>query len=169
METTPLLSLLLNHKLVGEFKMSDKQKKTFEEQMNKAVELLKKDAEFNKATGHVTFSPKSLSLPKGVTEESMTQHVNFLNDLTGQVEVATAQLAQDYYGEDNNLTTLDGGLNWGGMQLNSQHHLKQQVGDEWLYGNSTTAIDYVHSDESAEWLNTQREANKTLAKNLFSE
>jgi hypothetical protein len=97
----------------------------------------------------------------------MKTHVNVINELSAQAEAATAQIAREQYANDNSLTTIDGTLNFGGFSINTQHHLQQQVGDEHLWGISTTAVDYLHSDEQAAWLSEARDASRDLATKLF--
>jgi len=139
----------------------------FGEEMQAGVDSLVKGAEFNKATAHVVFNADELQYPEGVTPDSLGAHVNFINNLSSQVEVANAQVARQQFEENNKLTTVDGTLNLGSLSINTQHHLKQQVGEEFLYGQTTTAVDYVHSPEAAEWLQTQRTSSQELAAKLF--
>lgn len=136
-------------------------------QMDNVVNGLVENSAYDKATNHVVYDASKLELPKGVTEESMKTHIGFINELSGAAEVATAQIARDQYAENDKLTTVDGTLSFGGFNINSQHHLKQQVGEDHIYGGSTTAVDYIHSSEQAEWLDTQREANSQAAAKLF--
>ncbi len=148
--------------------------KQYGEYMDKGLKAIVESSNFDKATNHVTFDADKLDMPKGVTKDSIKTHVTFFNDLSTLTELiaalteqATAQVARDQYAENNKLTTIDGTLNLGAFSINSQHHLKQQVGEEYLYGQSTTAVDYVHSSEAADWLNTQRIASQELAQKLF--
>lgn len=141
--------------------------KEYGENMNKGVAGLVKHGTYDKATQHVTFNSAEVPLPEGVTEESMKTHVNVINDLSAQAEAATAQIAREQYANDNSLTTIDGTLNFGGFSINSQHHLQQQVGDEHIWGLSTTAVDYVHTDEQAAWLTEVRDSSRDMAAKLF--
>lgn len=141
--------------------------KEYGESMDNGVKDLLEHRNFDKATNHVTFSAENLELPEGVTEESLNQHIGLINDLSAQVEVATRHVAFEAYENNKDLTTIDGTLSLGGMTINSQFHLKQQVGEEHIYGASTTAVDYVHAPEQAEWLGTQRTAGQELAAKLF--
>lgn len=141
--------------------------KEFGEEMEAGVKRLVENNEFNKSTNHVTFKADAIEFPKGITPDSLNEHVNFVNNLSAQVEVATGQLARDRWNDNNELTTVDATLNFGGVTINSQHHLKQQVGDDHLYGQATTAVDYTHSAEAAEWLQTQRTASQEAATKLF--
>lgn len=141
--------------------------KTYGESMDLRVKELVDNSAYDKSTNHVTFDAAKLEKPEGITEESVKSHVNWFNDLAAQTEQATAQIARTQYGENDKLTTLDGTLNMGAFTINTQHHLKQQIGEEYAYGNSTTAVDYVHSAEQAAWLDTQRTADRDLATKLF--
>lgn len=141
--------------------------KEYGDLMSKGVDNLVKNSEFNKGTNHVTFDASKVEMPEGVTQESLKQHVDFINDLSAQTEVATSQIARDQFAHNDKLTTVDGTLSFDSFSINSQHHLRQQVGDEYLYGVSTTAVDYVHPQEQALWIEEQRQANVDLATKLF--
>ena len=117
----------------------------YTEAQNAAVKQLVENSTFEKATNHAVFDASKLELPEDITPESMQAHVTYINQLSGQVEVATSQIARDQFADNNKLTTIDGTLDFGGFTINSQHHLKQQVGDDFLHGISSTAIDYYLS------------------------
>lgn len=141
--------------------------KSYDEVMKETVEGLVKNSDYDKATNHVTFNPEKLVFPEGVTPETVKTHVEWINDLTASTEQATAEMARDLFKENDKLTTLDATLSLGSFSINSQHHLSQQVGEEFIYGNSLTAVDYMHTTEQADWLDTQRTANQELATKLF--
>lgn len=141
--------------------------KDYGDLMSGRVESLVKHSTFDKATGHVTFDTTKVELPEGVSTDSIKTHVGFINDLSAQTEVAVAQIARDQYKLNDKLTTLDGTLAFDGFSINSQHHLMTKVGDEQLFGQGITAVDYQHSDEQAVWLETQRNASMDQAKKLF--
>lgn len=141
--------------------------KEFGEMMDKEVKALVKNGEYNKSTNHVTFSAEKIELPKGVTTESLGEHVKFINNLSAQVEVATGQFGLDQFEHNKELTTIDGTLNMGDFTINSQFHLKQQVGEDFIFGQHTTAIDYAYSEEQTEYLQTQRASSHELAAKLF--
>jgi hypothetical protein len=141
--------------------------KNYGEYMDKGLQELVKNSSYDKATNHATFDASKLDMPEGVTTDSIKTHVEFFNDLGTLTEQATAQVAREQFANNDKLTTIDGTLNMGAFSINSQHHLKQQVGEEYLYGQSTTVIDYVHSTEAADWLETQRKSSQDLAEKLF--
>lgn len=141
---------------------------SFDDLMKAGVTNLVDNSKYDKVTNHVTFDADKVELPKGITQESIKSHVGFINDLSSQTEVAVSQIAQEQFKDNKDLTTVDGTLSFDGFVINSQHHLKTQVGDDFIYGNGTTAIDYQHSEEQAVWLETQRNASAEAAKKLFS-
>jgi len=141
--------------------------KDFGEFMETGVKGLVEHSKFNKATNHVTYDASKLELPEGITVESLKDHVTVINNLSAQAEVATQRIAHEQYEHNKDLTTLDGTLDMGAFTINSQYHLKQQVGEEFLYGQSTTAVDYMHAPEQAQWLSDQRTASQDLAAKLF--
>lgn len=141
--------------------------KTYGEQQDAAVEALVAGAEFNKVTAHATLNPDNVVFPENITPTSLVDHVNFINNLSGQVEQASAIIGRNEHANNNQLTTVDATLSFDNFTINSQHHLSQKVGDEQLYGMSTTAVDYQHSQEQTDWLEQNRQANQELAAKLF--
>jgi hypothetical protein len=137
--------------------------------MGNGVDSLVEHHNYNKATNHVTFNAEKVELPKGITNESLQQHVSFINDTSGQVRQAVATIARTEYESNKKLTTVDGTLELGGVIFNSQHHLKQQIGeDAFLYGHSTTQTTYQHSEDHADWMAEQDKVNIEMATKLFS-
>lgn len=140
----------------------------FNELQDANVKALVENVDYAKATAHATFSADSIEKPENITPESIESHIGFFNSLGGLVEVATAQVGRQQHAENPDLTTVDGTLKMGSLVITSQHHLQQKVGDEALYGVSTTAIDYIHSDEQTDWLMKAREVNREEAAKLFN-
>lgn len=141
--------------------------KSYDELMKESVEGLVKHSTYDKATNHVVFDAEKVSMPEGVTAETIKTHVGWINDLTAVTEQAAAEIAREKFKENDKLTTLDATLGLGSFTINTQHHLSQQAGDDFIYGNSMTAVDYMHTTEQADWLDTQRTANQELAAKLF--
>lgn len=141
--------------------------KEYAEKMEAGVKELVENSTYDKVTNHVVFDKEKVSLPEGVTVESMQTHVNFFNDLSALTESAVSQIARTEFATNDKLTTVDGTLDYGFFSINSQHHLQQQVGEEYLYGQSTTAIDYVHTEEQTQWVADQRQASTAEAAKLF--
>lgn len=137
--------------------------------MGNKVEVLVEHHKYDKGTNHVTFDPAKVQFPEGVTSESLQTHVTFINDTTTQVREAVAQIARNEFKNNDKLTTLDGTLDVGGVIFNSQHHLKQSVGEEnWLYGLSTTQVTYHHSQDNADYMASRDKVNIEMATQLFS-
>jgi hypothetical protein len=137
--------------------------------MGNGVDSLVENHNYNKATNHVTFDAEKVELPKGITPESLQAHVGFINNTSGQVREATAVIARNEYANNNKLTTVDGTLDLHGVVFNSQHHLKQTIGeDAHLYGHSTTQVTYHHSEDHANWMAEQDRVNVDMATKLFS-
>lgn len=139
----------------------------FNEIMESSVKSLVENVDYAKSTAHATFSPTSIEMPEGVSLETIESHIRFFNDVTGAVEVATAQVARNEFESNKELTTIDGTLTLGDLVINSQHHLQMKVGDTHVYGASTTAVDYIHSEEQSDWLIKAREVNHQEASKLF--
>lgn len=142
--------------------------KEFGESMGAGIKNLVDNHKFHKATSHVEFDASKLAMPEGITPDSIETHANYINNLALQAEAATSEISRKLYGEDNKLTTLDSTLKLGtALDINSTHHLRQQVGDEFIYGVHTTAVDFHHSQVQADWLSSNRAADQDLAAKLF--
>lgn len=141
--------------------------KAFGDSMDAAVAQLVEKGVFDKATAHVTYGVEAVNLPEGITEESMKNHVNFINETASAVEVATAQIARDQYATNDKLSSVDATFSFGGFDINSQHNLRQQIEEDYVYGQGTTAVDYRHSDDLSSWMADQRENSVAQATKLF--
>jgi len=140
----------------------------YQKQQDAAVQQLVEKGQFDKATNHITFGLDAVTLPEGITQESMQQHVDFINNTASAVEVANAQLARLEHAQNDKLTTTSASFGFGGFNITSEHRLQQQVDESYIYGQSTTTIDYVHSAEAAAWYADQRDASITQATALFN-
>lgn len=143
----------------------------YKKEMEKKLKALEEVGEYNSATAHVSFDIEKLEKPEGITNESLKTHVGYINELGVLAEVATANIAHQQHENDDKLTTVDGALNFGefGFSINTQHNLKQQVDEDWLYGASTTAIDFIHNEDETLWLKEQRDTLVNKATELFKE
>lgn len=142
--------------------------KAFQTQMKKTVTNLVDNAEIIKETNTVVFDVSKIEFPENVTQDSIQTHVNFFNDVSAAQEAATADIANSLFADNNKLTTVDSTLSFcDGLTIQSQHHLKQKVGDDYIYGESTTALNFLGNEDQAKWLDDIREANKLTATALF--
>lgn len=139
----------------------------FEDQMEEAVTSLVDNADVNAAAAHATFVLGAESYPENITPESLVQHVSFINNTTAQVTAATAQLARTAYDQNNDITNFDGTLNLGALTINSQHTLKQDLGETTLFGQSTTTADYVYAEDLSAWQDQMSASNAEAAAKLF--
>lgn len=136
--------------------------------MGNGVATLVEHHDYNKASNHVTFDATKVELPENITVESLQEHVSFLNDTSGQVREAVAQIARTAHGDNKKITTVDGTLELGGVVFNSQHHLRNTIGEDvHMYGHSTTQTTYTHSEDHAAWMAEQDQVNVDLATKLF--
>jgi len=143
--------------------------KEFGESMQQGIQNLVDNHKYHKATNHIEFDASKLSMPEGITLDSIATHSDYINTLALQAEAATSQIGRKVYGEDKNISTLDSTLKLGtALDINSTHHLRQQVGEEYIYGGQTTAVDFHHSQLQADWLSENRAADQDLAAKLFS-
>lgn len=142
--------------------------KEFGESMDLGIKNLVENHKFHKATSHVEFDASKLNFPEGISPDSIASHCDYINNLALQAEAATSQIARQLHGDNKELTTLDATLKLGSaLDINSTHHLRQQVGEEFIYGGHTTALDFHHSQTQADWLSANRAADQDLAAKLF--
>lgn len=144
--------------------------KAFTKHMATLTTELTASAEINTQTNTVNFSIEKVTMPKGVTPESLGVHVNFINDMAAVTESATADIARTMFKDNDSLTTVDSTLAiCEGLTIRSQHHLKQSLGeDTFLFGESTTVVGFVGNEDQAKWLSETQEHSKELARKLFN-
>ncbi|UPT53977.1 hypothetical protein [Vibrio phage phiKT1019] len=148
--------------------MSKETQSNYSDLQKALIENLKKNHKYDKGTNVVMFDADKLEMPEGVTGESIQTHVNYFNQLSGAVEVTNAEITRDLYAEDNKHINTEATLVLPGVTFNTQHNLSMEVGDDTLYGGSTTMTDFQHTEEASDWLAAQRESNESLARKLFS-
>lgn len=147
--------------------MTKKLNKDYDEKQKAGIKNLVEHGKYDKATAHTTFDASKVTLPEGVTQETIKTHAALFTDLSGQVEGATAEITRTAHKDNEKIVSTDGTLLFGDVEITSQHHLKDKVGDDYLYGTSVTCVDYVHSAEASEWLASTRENNQKIAQDLF--
>lgn len=140
----------------------------FEEMMEAGVTNLVDGADVNASSAHATYVMGAEQYPENITPESLAHHLDFINNTGAQVNAATAQLARQAYEQNNDITNFDGTLDLGCVVFNSQHTLKQDLGDTTLYGQSTTTTDYVFGDDLNAWQDQMNASNAEAAAKLFS-
>lgn len=140
----------------------------FDEIMEAGVNAFVQGADVNEASAHATFQMTDEQLPEGITAGSLQTHVNFINNTSAQLEMATAQLGRQAYENNNDITNFDGSLEFGGVTFQSQHIIKQDLGENTLYGQSTTTTDYQYSDDLNNWQDQMRNANMEAAAKFFN-
>ena len=139
----------------------------FDEIMENGVTALVAGADVNNITSHATFQAGPEIFNDEVTQDSLGVHLNFLNNLVAQSEQATAQLSRAAFDENNENTSFDSTLDLGYAQIQSQHFLKQDVGDNTLYGQSVTSIDYNYTDDLNNYREQMSNSNSEAAAKLF--
>ncbi|AUR81057.1 hypothetical protein FDJ25_gp018 [Vibrio phage Aphrodite1] len=148
--------------------MSKETQPNYSDLQKSLIENLKKNHNYDKATNVVVFDADKLEMPEGVTGETIQNHVNYFNQLSGAVEATNAEITRDLYGKNEEHVNTEGTLSLPGLTFNTQHNLQMEVGDDKLYGVSTTITDFQHTEEASDWLAAQRESNESLARKLFS-
>jgi len=140
---------------------------SFDEYMDDAISSLVGSADVNNTTIHAVLNIPEANYPNGITQESLGVHVNFINNASVQATAATAQLARTAHEADNSITSFDSTLNLGAFTVNTQHILKQDLGDTSLYGQSTTAVDYQFSEDLNAYQDQMTNSNAELAAKYF--
>lgn len=144
-----------------------KANKTYAETQKEAIGKLIENGTYDKATAHTHFDETKVTLPEGVTIETINAHISLFNDLNGQVEDAVAQQTRTAHAENDKILSTTGSLTMGNLAITSQHHLQQKIGEQVLYGGSVTAADYIYSQEANDWVATMQSNNASMAENLF--
>lgn len=166
---TTSLSLVITKKPIVEVRTFMSLNNEYAKLMGNGVANLVENHNYNAASNTIVYDASKVVFPEGVTSESLQTHVNFINDTSGQVRQATAEIARNQFENNPKLTTVDGKLDIGGVIINSQHHLRQTIGEEaYLYGHSTTQVTYHHTQEHADLLAEQDKTNIELATALFN-
>lgn len=139
--------------------------KGFGKAQDARVKELVEGAEIHKDTHHIAFKP--IAFPKGITEDTLRSHVDFINGEGLAVEAATFQIAQEQFPETKQ-EHWDGRLQlFDGLTFNSDTRLREVVGEDTFYGTTQTFIDHPHSQEMVDWYTTFRDTNAERAKKLF--
>lgn len=147
--------------------MSKSKQLTYEEMQKNLMANLVKNHKYEKATNVIMFDAEKLDMPEGVTTDSIQTHVNYLNQVSGAMEVATAEITRGLYEDNDKINNVEGTMTLPGVVFNTEHTLRTEVGEEHLYGASTTITDFVHTEDASDWLAAQRESNESLARKLF--
>lgn len=144
-----------------------KQNVSYADSQKAGIAKLVSKSTYDKATAHVTFDPASVTVPEGITEDSMRKHLHAINDITGQVSSAMGEITRREHGENKKVERADGTLVYGGFTINSDHDLRQKIGDDHIYGTSVTAVVHDYTAEQSAWLEENQAHNASLAKGLF--
>ncbi len=137
----------------------------FAKTMDSTIAQLVKDATIHKDTHHVEL--KLSSLPKGITEDSLTLHQDFVNQISVATEAALTEIAVNQYPETKVLD-WDAELNLvPGINITATTNLKTCVGEETMYGISDLSVDHMYNEELSLWYDNFQNVNQERAKKLF--
>lgn len=140
-------------------------KKTFKDHQDGVVKELVEGAKIHKDTHHIEFSiPK---LPETLTMDNIKETINFINGTTLAVQAATAEIGHNQYPESK-IEAWDGRLEmFDGLSISSDVRLREEVGEETVYGTSQTFVSYPHSQEMVTWFADLQTTNQERIKKLF--
>jgi len=140
----------------------------FDEMMEAGITNLFDTAEVSDVSAHATLSLPAELYPEGITEQSLDNHISFINNVSSQVGAVAAQLGRQAYEANNDITNFDATLKLGDqLTINAQHVMVQDLGDSQLYGQSTIATDFGMSDDLNAWNDQMQVANAEAAAKLF--
>lgn len=133
--------------------------------MKKSVAGLVKDAEVHKETGVVVF--KAPELPKGITSDSLGQHVNFINQMSVASDLALGQISNEQYPDSKQAKWTSELQLVDGLKISSGYQVQEVVGEETLYGISETFVDYNYGEELSAFHSEFAQINADRAAELF--
>lgn len=140
----------------------------FNNNMTSLINSLTGAATVHKETGAITFETPKDFFPKGITQDSLNLHVNFINNAGVAMEAAVSELAITNYPEAK-LTKWDGELDLGCLTLNAGIQLQEELeGQDPMFGITQSFTDYRFSDDLNTWYGDFAEANRTRAAALFA-
>lgn len=149
-------------------KAENNQPKSYADLQAALVDRLVEGHVYTAATNTVAFDAEKLEHPEGITTESINNHVDYFNRLSGAVEQATVEITHQLHEKEDANMNVESNLMLGNMAFYGSHTLKQDIGDETIYGASTTITQMVQTEEAADWLVQQRDKNIAMAEKLFS-
>lgn len=133
--------------------------------MKKRVNGLVESAEVHKETGAVIF--KTPEFPKGITNDSLNQHVDFINQMSVASDLALGQISNTQY-PDSKQTKWTSELQLvDGLKISSGYQVQEVVGEETLYGIGETFVDYTYSEELSNFHTEFAQINADRAAELF--
>ncbi|WNV45944.1 hypothetical protein [Aeromonas phage AerS_266] len=133
--------------------------------MKKSVDTLVKNAEIHKETGAVIF--KAPDLPKGMTNDTLTQAVDFINQMSVASDVALGQISNEQY-PDSKQTKWSSELQLvDGLKISSGYQVQEVVGEETLYGIGETFVDYNYGEDLSAFHAEFAQINADRAAELF--
>lgn len=142
----------------------------FEESIDALVKSLVSANKTDTATQHITYevTDEELgSLSDGVTIESLNKHVVVINKLAVGVTQATSEITHSANKDNDKVLSMDGTLDLGGIVINSDYYLKQDVEDDVVYGASYTTVDYQYEAALSAYHDACLTSNLEKAEKLF--
>lgn len=142
----------------------------FNTQMSDAIAALVGSSTTHKETGTITFTVPENFYPEGITPETLSQHVDFINSSSVAVEAAVSQLAAESY-PDSKKTHWDGELQLTeNVKLSAGIQLQEKLEDQDpMFGITECFVDYHYNDDLTNWYADFAETNKARAAALFAE
>lgn len=148
-----------------------KKEQTLNEQIIAQSKLLLENADIHNETHTVKFAiPEGDGFfPKGITPESLDQHLSFVNNTSAAVSTALGIIAtdQERFNETKS-EKWDGSLDVGNsLTMTSLVQLRDVVADEPVYGVSSTLVDHHYSEELRDYMTSWQSDLSDKAAKLF--
>lgn len=129
-----------------------------------------KGSEVITETGVVNIKPQ---FTETVTQESLDQHIDWMNRQGAIVHAVTSNVAHEQYAATKK-TDWTGVMDLGSLQITAMHQIHDQVkghGDQvdHIYGQCDLYFDYKHSEELTGWFDNFMAADEARCKALFEE
>lgn len=158
--------------------MTDKQEKTTDneasvfDELSPTTQLYKDNAKVFKETHIITHTPQ---YTEKVTEESLTEHVEFIRDNVTAASIATSELAYQYAEENKDFQEWRGKLDLPGISSEVVVHPREgfhnpDTGkDEYEYGHHDVVLDFHLGEKHTTILEALHEVDAKRYEALFSD
>lgn len=144
-----------------------KQENKFAASMDSAVAALVKSADVHTATHTTVFKADAVTMPEGITPESLVKHVSFINETSAAVPAAVAEIALANY-EETKHEKWDGVLELApGLSLTGGVQLREEVDGNTTFGTIHSLVDHHYSPELTDWMTGHQADLATKASKLF--
>lgn len=149
--------------------MTNDVNKDLEKEIKEEVaRIVKEGSTVYPETAVAVIDPNSVKLPKGVSIDSINNHIDLFTKLGLITEMVNNEIALTEGEKDDNITSYQTNLELGKLKISSKHYLKQEFDNEAVYGESITIIDYQHDPDFALIRKLSEESIKDRVTEMFN-